>query len=235
MGNNIRSTHSQREKTKDAVLAAEARFKLRVKALSPAVSAFSITPEYAGIVFMKECRRLAKSLKDTILNLPQESSARAPGELITDRVAARVEVIARPYLSSLNITPAELHEELWAFLPVSEYWYQDRTLDDLLSLAGEAAPGVVDSESRGGKPSRRSERRTERAQHPRRARWLLDRLTERGWSRHDLERNNGPNWKTVQKILDGVPVGASVLDKVARALSTKRGIAPVTLTQIPLD
>ncbi len=56
----------------------------------------------------------------------------------------------------------------------------------------------------------------------RRAGWLADRLQERNWSKHDVSRHNGPDHKTVQKILDGDPVRADVLGRLAHALSTKR-------------
>ena len=101
--------------------------------------------------------------------------------------------------------------------------------DDPLKLAGKS---VLEDPQ---KPSRQAIPSPPMSQFPNRAVWLKARLEERGWNKHQLASNNGPDHKTTQKILDGVPVGTSVLDKVARALSTKRGIAPVTLTQIPLD
>lgn len=70
---------------------------------------------------------------------------------------------------------------------------------------------------------------------PVRAAWLIQRLQERGWNKYDLAAHNGPDHKTTQKILNGVPVGTNVLDKVARALSAKRGFAPVSMTDIPRE
>lgn len=67
---------------------------------------------------------------------------------------------------------------------------------------------------------------------PNRASWLKDRLRERSWSKHDLSRERGPAHKTVQKVLDGLPVREDILQKIAEALS-KRGA--VTVLDIPQD
>jgi hypothetical protein len=67
----------------------------------------------------------------------------------------------------------------------------------------------------------------------RRAAWLGDRLHERAWSKHDPRLWHGPDPDTVQKILDGRPVRADVLDRLCRSLSKKFG--PVTPIDIPRD
>jgi hypothetical protein len=67
-----------------------------------------------------------------------------------------------------------------------------------------------------------------------RAKWLADRLRERGWDKNDLSRQRGPDRKTVQKILDGLPVREDVLEKVAVALASKCG-GQVELIEIPND
>lgn len=54
-----------------------------------------------------------------------------------------------------------------------------------------------------------------------RTHWLRDRLKERGWDKYDVERWNGPDHKTVQKLLEGLPVQEGTLDKLIRALSQK--------------
>ena len=66
-----------------------------------------------------------------------------------------------------------------------------------------------------------------------RASWLKERLRERAWSKHDLSRHGGPDHKTVQKILDGSSVREDVLQKVAGALSKRKG--RVDLLDIPID
>jgi len=68
-------------------------------------------------------------------------------------------------------------------------------------------------------------------QYPVRAAWLRARLRERKWNKHRLADNNGPDPKTTQKVLDGLPVQEGVLQKIAEALSA-RG-AKVSVTEIP--
>ena len=77
-------------------------------------------------------------------------------------------------------------------------------------------------------------------QFPNRAAWLDARLSERGWNKHDLSGNGGPNHKTTQKILDGLNVQEDVLRKVALGLnayydSNGHRLAKVKLTDIPRD
>ena len=68
-----------------------------------------------------------------------------------------------------------------------------------------------------------------------RASWLKERLQERSWNKHDLSRHGygGPDHKTVQKILDGLPVREDVLHKVADALAKRK--RTVTVLDIPQD
>jgi hypothetical protein len=58
-------------------------------------------------------------------------------------------------------------------------------------------------------------------QFPNRAKWLKDRLAERGWTKHDLQRANGPEHRTTQKILDGFDVQLDVLRKVIVGLGSE--------------
>lgn len=72
----------------------------------------------------------------------------------------------------------------------------------------------------------------------RRALWLAERLHERSWNKHDVERNNGPHHKTVQKILNGEHVREDVLKKLADALSgapVSLKLPRVNLTDIPTE
>ena len=71
------------------------------------------------------------------------------------------------------------------------------------------------------------------ASFPARASWLKERLRERAWNKHDLSRQGGPDNKTVQKVLDGFRVREDVLQKIADALSKRRGA--VTVIDIPQD
>lgn len=66
---------------------------------------------------------------------------------------------------------------------------------------------------------------------PERAVWLQEQLDARSWTVHDIERYNGPDWRTVRKILAGLPVKETVLEKLAQALSQKAGT--VRLGDVP--
>lgn len=60
---------------------------------------------------------------------------------------------------------------------------------------------------------------------------MASKLKERDWNTHDVQREDGPDHKTVQKILDGGPVRTGVLERLVKALSKKSGA--VTLDEIP--
>jgi hypothetical protein len=66
---------------------------------------------------------------------------------------------------------------------------------------------------------------------PARASWLKDRLLERGWSNSDPAGYDGPDRKTIQKILRGESVRNDVLQKLADALSQRHG--KVNVLDIP--
>ena len=75
---------------------------------------------------------------------------------------------------------------------------------------------------------------------PNRALWLQDRLTERRWDKHDLQRAHGPHHKTTQKILNGLPIQDGVLRKVIIGLQSKmtnngRALPAVEYSRIPKD
>jgi hypothetical protein len=57
--------------------------------------------------------------------------------------------------------------------------------------------------------------------YPERAAWLETQLALRKWNVHDLQGQAGPDWKSARKILDGLQVSRSVLEKTAAALSKK--------------
>jgi hypothetical protein len=76
----------------------------------------------------------------------------------------------------------------------------------------------------------------DKTQFPDRARWLKERLRERSWNKHDVARNNGPDHKTVQKILDGKRVREDRLESLASALSkspSAKKLPAVNLLDIP--
>jgi hypothetical protein len=60
------------------------------------------------------------------------------------------------------------------------------------------------------------------APYPKRAAWFEHELALREWSIHELQGQGGPDWKTSRKILDGLSVSRSVLEKTAAALSKKK-------------
>lgn len=69
--------------------------------------------------------------------------------------------------------------------------------------------------------------------YPNRARWLSQRLLERGWSTSDPYAHRGPDRKTLQRILQGYSVRNTVLERLASALSMAFGT--VNVLDIPQD
>jgi hypothetical protein len=75
---------------------------------------------------------------------------------------------------------------------------------------------------------------------PHRAKWLENRLAERGWDKHDLQRHGGPEHRTTQKILNGSNVQDDVLRRVINGLQSKpnhkgRALPAVKESDIPRD
>lgn len=71
-------------------------------------------------------------------------------------------------------------------------------------------------------------------QFPKRAKWLDERLIERGWNVSTFDQNNdGPSRKTVSLITYGKRVSRRSLVKLARALSTNTEFPPVMFKDIP--
>jgi Cro/C1-type HTH DNA-binding domain len=68
---------------------------------------------------------------------------------------------------------------------------------------------------------------------PNRADWLRARLKERNWGQADINRQSGPDRKTIRRILNGERVREDVLDRLAKALSRK--YRTVDITDIPSD
>jgi lambda repressor-like predicted transcriptional regulator len=59
-----------------------------------------------------------------------------------------------------------------------------------------------------------------------RAKWLDARMKERRMSVADINGEGGPDRKTIQKVLNGEPVGAHVIEKIAKALGVPREEVP---------
>jgi hypothetical protein len=77
-----------------------------------------------------------------------------------------------------------------------------------------------------------------RSEFPNRAKWLKSKLEERKWTKHDVERSDGPTHKTVQAILDGEPVQDGTINKLVSALSKappSLKLAPISPADVPLD
>jgi len=70
----------------------------------------------------------------------------------------------------------------------------------------------------------------DKAEFPNRAAWLQRELDTRRWTVHDVERFNGPSYRTVRRMLEGKDVRGTVLEKLAQALSEK---GRVSLGDIP--
>ena len=83
------------------------------------------------------------------------------------------------------------------------------------------------------KPTKNASSKRTISEFPKRADWLQTRLKERAWDENDVQRQGGPDRKTVQKILRGEEVREEVLEKLARALSAKKN--KVDLLDIPSD
>jgi hypothetical protein len=109
-----------------------------------------------------------------------------------------------------------------------------RFCEDLAARAFEAeAAARVPADGDAGSAAGRSATPPDTVSYPKRATWLESELALREWSVHDLQAQGGPNWKTSRKILNGLPVSRSVLEKTAAALSKKKG--PVLFGGIPQE
>lgn len=132
----------------------------------------------------------------------------------------------------------ERHNLAMAIKPYLEdrmaHWqFEYTTVTSTGTASAQARPETVSDSA-----AERSEHIGERPQKAepdlqKRAAWLLKRLAERAWNKHDLFRQGGPDHKSTQKILDGRKVREDVLEKVADALSKKH--SKVSVLDIPQD
>lgn len=70
---------------------------------------------------------------------------------------------------------------------------------------------------------------------PNRAKWLKERLKERGWDWNEPNRHGGPDRKTVKKILNGRFVREDMLEKIVVALNRKKVGKTIALLDVPSD
>jgi hypothetical protein len=68
---------------------------------------------------------------------------------------------------------------------------------------------------------------------PERANWLRRQLAARHWGLEHVIRHNGPDRKTLNKILAGKPVREDVLERLAAALSASKKAPQVSVADIP--
>ena len=68
---------------------------------------------------------------------------------------------------------------------------------------------------------------------PERANWLRRQLAARHWGAEHVIRHNGPDRKTLNKILAGKPVREDVLARLAAALSASKKAPQVSVADIP--
>lgn len=80
-----------------------------------------------------------------------------------------------------------------------------------------------------GKPPGRAKDK----EYPRRAKWLHEKLIERGWTASDLAAHAGVDRRTVAKILKGQSVSPRVLEQIMEGLNALPRFRPVQVTEIP--
>jgi hypothetical protein len=132
------------------------------------------------------------------------------------------------FVSGFDLSSGAVHQCVREFLPglIAPYREENRFRFHAVTARGEApAPAKLE------KP-RAAEPTAESTFHVR-ASWLKARLLERGWSNSDPAGFDGPDRKTIQKILRGESVRNDVLQKLADALSKRHG--KVNVLEIPQD
>ena len=83
--------------------------------------------------------------------------------------------------------------------------------------------------------SRKAARAKRSNMYPQRAAWFKDRLDERKWTLHKLEKKGGPEHRTSQRVLDGKEVQDRVLESITRGLSVDKRFPPVKPEDIRND
>jgi hypothetical protein len=137
-------------------------------------------------------------------------------------------------------TSRDLNKEIRMGPHLEGHWLNDWVSEGVKAWRPKFERRFTESQARAGTnweqttaPPTATEPSPPRGAYLKRAAWLAAELAIREWSVHDLEAQRGPNWKTSRKVLDGLPVSRSVLEKTAAALSTPE--KQVLLKDIPID
>lgn len=104
----------------------------------------------------------------------------------------------------------------------TEFWKR-KAIDDRSAPTADPIVPLDDFIAQAPDPTRAEPAETSDAKghFPVRAKWLEDRLRERGWSPQEFYNHRGPDRGTTRRIRKGLPVRAMTLDKVAEGLSKK--------------
>ena len=145
------------------------------------------------------------------------------------------------FVSGFDLSSGAVLQCVREFLPglIPPYREENRFRFHAVTAGGETVAPSELATPQAGKPgarrrkdesAARSGATAESAFHVRSS-WLKARLLERGWSNSDPAEFDGPDRKTIQKILRGESVRNDVLQKLADALSQRHG--KVNVLDIP--
>ena len=182
---------------------------------------------------------------------PDDFEAIVKGQI--ESLSTHAEERVAAFVSGFQLSSGEVLRCVREFLPclIPPYREENRFRFHSVTAEGEAASPSKPTTPQAGGPATRAhaqeqsqeaERTVDSAVRsgaraettfPARASWLKDRLLERGWGNSDPAAYDGPDRKTVQKILRGEAVRNDVLQKLADALSQKHG--KVDVLDIPQD
>jgi hypothetical protein len=133
--------------------------------------------------------------------------------------------------------------EVLAILKQEPQWKQyEEELLEVSEIQGVARVGI-ETEGRSRPipttgPTAPEPKRTSRnleQRFPNRARWLRDRLRERGWSTNKPSGFGGPDHKTIKRILEGQPVQDGTIDKLLVALNQVDKLGKLRAEHVPPD
>jgi hypothetical protein len=178
---------------------------------------------------------------------PGDFDGIANGQIVS--LSTHAEERVAGFVSAFKLSSGEVLRCVREFLPclIAPYREENRFRFHAVTTGRETAALSELATPQAGGPAKQAEtqeagrtldnapQRSVRAEatFPVRASWLKDRLLERGWSTSDPAEHNGPDRKTVQKILRGEAVRNDVLQKLAEALSQRH--AKVNVLDIPQD
>ncbi|HEY1754430.1 MAG TPA: hypothetical protein VGG72_03475 [Bryobacteraceae bacterium] len=173
---------------------------------------------------------------------PDDFDAIANGQVVS--LSTHAEERVAGFVSGFHLSSGEVLRCVREFLPglIAPYREENRFRFHAVTIGSETAAPSVLATPQASKAATRAERREDSAARggataestfPVRASWLKARLLERGWSNSDPAEYDGPDRKTIQKILRGESVRNDVLQKLADALSQRHG--KVNVLEIPQD